>query len=65
MQFPLEIQIAKSAVTDRQPLPDRIIHLLSNTQLLNIFNPRESIGLQNGIFPVLVAGKSFKILSTQ
>jgi alpha-amylase len=64
MQSPLEIPIARSAVTDRQPLPDRIIRLLSNTQLLNIFNSAESIGLQNGIFPVLVAGKSFKILTT-
>ena len=65
MQFPLEIPIGKSVVKDSQPLPDRIIDLLSNTKLENIFNAAELVGLQNGTFSVSVDGKSFKIFSTQ
>jgi glycosidase len=64
MQFPLQIPIGKSAARDSQPLPDRIIDLLSNTKLVNIFDATELVSLQNGLFPVLVNGKSFKIFST-
>lgn len=65
MQFPLQIPIGKSTITDRQPLPDRIIELLSNTMLVNIFDATELVGLRNGLFAVTVSGKSFKIFSTQ
>jgi glycosidase len=65
MQFPLEIPIGPSAMKDKQPLPDRIILLLSNAPLVNIFNPAESVQLLNGLFPVSVTGKSFKIFSTK
>jgi len=65
MQFPLQIPIGKSAVKDSQPLPDRIIDLLSITKLVNVFNTAELAGLQNGTFSVSVSGKSFKIFSTQ
>jgi alpha-amylase len=65
MQFPLDIPIEKSSVKDRQPLPDRMIDLLSGQNLVNIFKPAELVGLQNGIFPVSVDGKSFKIFTTK
>jgi hypothetical protein len=64
MPSPLQIPIGKSASTDLQPLPDRIILLLSNKKLVNVFDATESVGLQNGTFSVSVNGKSFKIFST-
>jgi glycosidase len=65
MQFPLQIPIGKSVIIDKQPLPDRIIDLLSNIKLVNIFDSAELVGLQNGTISVSVNGKSFKIFSTQ
>ena len=49
MPFPLQIPIGKAIAKDSQPLPDRIIDLLSNTKLSNIFNPTELASLQNGL----------------
>jgi glycosidase len=64
MPFPLEIPITKSTPKDKQPLPDRIIDLMSNQQLVNVFNPAESFQIQNGKLSISVTGKSFKIIST-
>ncbi|HXB29141.1 MAG TPA: hypothetical protein VNW49_04945, partial [Puia sp.] len=64
MPSPLQIPIGTSAKKDLQPLPDRIIALLTNNKLLNIFDNTERVGLQNGLFAVTVNGKSFKIFSS-
>jgi len=64
MPSPLQIPIGTSAKKDLQTLPDRIIALLTNNKLLNIFDNTEHVGLQNGLFAVTVNGKSFKIFSS-
>ena len=64
MPSPLQIPIGKSASTDLQPLPDRIIVLLTSKETgEHLLSATESVGLQNGTFPVTVNGKSFKIFS--
>ncbi len=63
MPFPLGIPITKFTPKDQQSLPDRIIDLLTNNPVTNIFNTMETLQVQNNLLSVLVNGKSFKILS--